>query len=518
MPLSFEGVMVNPRTDVEPACPGGNSDTNGDTSQNCARGSRACVYLSSSAGTALDHARSIAWVESIESACRTWRESGETPFPKLKVLSSLDWHGLDPRGLRYLYYIASLGDILDQNKARKFALWYDTYEIGIQATAKYDFVAYAQIVAAATRIGKLTKMASVMEDAVWYRSLALKGLQQALACFSKENADGVLAASISFMFNQPTPADLRRVLQGTTAVVDAMRPWAASSGVRALYELVYTDEAETQYPDHPEQQSTGSYCTEPATTSAPLVTVQSATAAVEFLLEQGLTAMNRLTVCIRHMKELATTARGLADMLRMAQAKHLNGQKYDPFWLVHPFCGMTSREAISFSDIRGSKPFILLFLAHLYSAVVVVSMLYPELDTAGFVTVRLYSLDALRRHFEPIATVECDTCGEAHRCQELMAFPWNVLQTYRKWRVDRRSLSPRSSPSPAPERWEESSLNMTFDAKGIATIDKATHKGPTAGRELQRTHQSWLREYADSSKHVPGDASHHSFMDQLSTM
>ncbi|KIY02243.1 uncharacterized protein Z520_02381 [Fonsecaea multimorphosa CBS 102226] len=418
----------------------------------------------------------------------------------LKVLSSLDWHGLDPRGLRYLYYIASLGNILDQNNSQQFALWYDTYEVGIQATAKYDFVAYAQIVAAASRIGKLTKMASVMEDAVWYRSLALKGLQQALACFSRENADGVLAASISLMFNQQTPADLRRVMQGTQAVVEAMRPWAASSGVRLLYERIDPDTQDSQSPTLEQQGS--SYCPKP-TISAPLVTVQSAKAAVEFLLEQGLTAMNRLVTCFRNKKELCTTVRGLADMLRMAQAKHSNGQKYDPFWLVHPFCGMTSREAISFSDISGSKPLILVFLAHLYSALVVVSMLYPELDTAGFVTIRLHSLDALTRHFEPIATIACETCGEAHSCQELLAFPWNILQTYRKWQMDRRTLAPETRP-PAPEGWKENSLDIPADAEGNHT-NQDSREGFTVAKGLQNAR---ILEYANPGKHAPREALH----------
>ncbi|OAL39818.1 hypothetical protein AYO20_00730 [Fonsecaea nubica] len=464
MPLFFGGAMANPKTDARPVYPGG--------------GSRACVYPNSS-GTALDYARSIAWVDSIETACQTWRENGDTPIPMLKILSSLDWHGLDPRGLRYLYYIASLGNVLDQNDARQFALWYDTYELGIQATAKYDFVAYAQIVAAADRIGKLTRMASVMEDAVWYRSLALKGLQQALASFSRENADGVLAASISLMFNQPTPTDWRRVMQGTAAVAEAMRPWAAFSGIRRMWEHIHPDVQDSQCAAL-QDGNTSSYPSEPSTSSAPMVTVQSSTAAVAFLLEQGLTAMNRLVTCIRHMKELSTTVRGLADMLRMAQEHHLTGQKYDPFWLAHPFCGMTNRESISFADISRSKPFVLVFLAHLYSALVVLSMLYPELDIAGFATVRLHSLDALIRHFEPIATIHCDACRGAHSCKELLAFPGNVLQAYRKWQIDRRmssSSSPRTRYS-ATERLKESSFDLSANAGEVRATNYPCEEAP----------------------------------------
>jgi len=65
---------------------------------------------------------------------------------------------------------------------------------GLQIAAKIDYVAYAQIVSAANRLGKVTKIASIIEDAARYKILALKGLRQALASFSKDNADGILAA------------------------------------------------------------------------------------------------------------------------------------------------------------------------------------------------------------------------------------------------------------------------------------------------------------------------------------
>lgn len=47
----------------------------------------------------------------------------------LMVPSSLDWHGLDARGLRYFYFIASLGDILDRNNTREFCLWWTLYDM-----------------------------------------------------------------------------------------------------------------------------------------------------------------------------------------------------------------------------------------------------------------------------------------------------------------------------------------------------------------------------------------------------
>jgi hypothetical protein len=302
--------------------------------------------------------------------------------------------------------------------------------------AKIDYVAYAQIVVAANRLGRVTKLASVMEDAEHYKVLALKGLRRALASFSKDNADGVLAASISLMYQQQNPADWQRITQGTAAVIQAMRPWATDSAHWPVLKHIYHGEEEQAYNVVKQEQS--HQVSKNSKTTPVLVTVQSVAGAVDFLLEQGVTAMNRLATCTKDRKELTTTARGLADMLRLARARHSAGQRHDPFWLAHPFCEMTNRESISFKEINGSKPMVLIVLAHMYSALVVLAMLYPELDGAGFIAIRLYSLNALAQHFRHIATIDCGACGEAHTSEELLAFPWNAAQAYRQWDMNRR--------------------------------------------------------------------------------
>ncbi len=466
----FEEVTASPRTAAKHASPGGLSvikagqdgESSGDSpgtltlmnirSQKCSRSCRECVYASPPAEEASDHATAIAWIESIDSVCRAWRDAGEIPFPQLMVPSSLDWHGLDARGLRYFYFLASVGDVLEKNNTRKFCLWWKAYDVcatpcpysehvqlmqtrGLQIAAQVDYVAYAQIVVAADRLGKTTKLASVMEDAEHYKVLALKGLRQALASFSRENSDGVLAASISLMFQQQTPADWQRVTQGTAAVIKSMRPWIRTSAHWPILKHICQVE---KSPEAVMKQEDTSFYDE---RSPSLVTVHSITAAVEFLLEQGITALNRLAACTRNRKELSTTVRSLADMLRLAQEKHLTGQKHDPFWLAHPFCDLNNRESIAYAEIDNSNPFVLVVLAHMYSALVVLAMLYPELDSAGIIAIRVYSLDALARHFHDVVNIDCEVCHERHGTKELLAFPWNALRAYRQWQVDQQTCT-----------------------------------------------------------------------------
>jgi len=53
----------------------------------------------------------------------------------------------------------------------------------------------------AQRLALLTKSSEAMEDAARYQYLALRGLNQAIISFSRDNADAVLCSSICFQYN-----------------------------------------------------------------------------------------------------------------------------------------------------------------------------------------------------------------------------------------------------------------------------------------------------------------------------
>lgn len=65
-----------------------------------------------------------------------------------------------------------------------------------QLATHYDFVAHTLAAAAAQRLAVTTKSYEASQDANHYRKLALYGLYRAMGCFSKDNADAVLAASL----------------------------------------------------------------------------------------------------------------------------------------------------------------------------------------------------------------------------------------------------------------------------------------------------------------------------------
>jgi len=62
--------------------------------------------------------------------------------------------------------------------------------------ATYGFVMHAILALSATHIAWLTDCPLVSQLAYEHRGIALKGLQEAIGSFSRENSDAVLAASL----------------------------------------------------------------------------------------------------------------------------------------------------------------------------------------------------------------------------------------------------------------------------------------------------------------------------------
>lgn len=67
----------------------------------------------------------------------------------------------------------------------------------------HGFVMHGLLAWAATHVSHITGHSVLMQEAYYHRELALKGLQKAVASFSKENSDAVLASSIIMAWQAP---------------------------------------------------------------------------------------------------------------------------------------------------------------------------------------------------------------------------------------------------------------------------------------------------------------------------
>ena len=66
----------------------------------------------------------------------------------------------------------------------------------MRLASAYEFVLHAMLAFSATHLAWVTKCVMTNNIAYQHRGIALKGLQQAIGQFSRDNSDAVLAASI----------------------------------------------------------------------------------------------------------------------------------------------------------------------------------------------------------------------------------------------------------------------------------------------------------------------------------
>ena len=107
------------------------------------------------------------------------------------------------RDQRLLYLVSTVLNVrLVQSQVFYWLRLRADFSSFLQIAAKVDFAAYAMIVISANHLASITKSVVMLEDALYYQSLAFKGLRNALNSFSKNNSDSVLAASILLLFQQ----------------------------------------------------------------------------------------------------------------------------------------------------------------------------------------------------------------------------------------------------------------------------------------------------------------------------
>lgn len=72
----------------------------------------------------------------------------------------------------------------------------------LQLAVNYEFVGHAAVALSAGRLAAATRSASACEDATLSHATALRGMREALASISPDNADAILGASILLLNQQ----------------------------------------------------------------------------------------------------------------------------------------------------------------------------------------------------------------------------------------------------------------------------------------------------------------------------
>lgn len=179
-----------------------------------------CQYHRPHIAEASDALEPLWWPTHIEQSCMQWKETGNPPFPTLKIAPSLGWHTMPLAELRYLYQTALAVSVLDISGTSDMCLLLGEFRTHVsllgllsftliklyrmfQLATTFSFVAHMLAAASAERLAIRAKSQEASVDAYRYHTLALSGLRQAMQSFSRSNADAILVTALGCSYQMP---------------------------------------------------------------------------------------------------------------------------------------------------------------------------------------------------------------------------------------------------------------------------------------------------------------------------
>lgn len=151
------------------------------------------------------------------------------------------------------------------------------------------------------------------------------------------------------------------------------------------------------------------------------------------LFDEGINAMNRLTICFKHNQSIAAVTRQLRDALTIAHERcQTDITAKEQYRLIYPFTAwFTKNSAASFIDLSNRDPLLFLFLAHMYAVVVTLAVALPEIDYPFFASMRLKGILAIYNQMERGSWFACAACHAFHSFDQMMYFPLRTVEVYR---------------------------------------------------------------------------------------
>jgi hypothetical protein len=70
-------------------------------------------------------APNLLWTPEIDAVIELWRQTGEFPFPELRVYPQPQWRAYPKTDLRLIHHLSSISNEMFRNRTSKFTIWTD---------------------------------------------------------------------------------------------------------------------------------------------------------------------------------------------------------------------------------------------------------------------------------------------------------------------------------------------------------------------------------------------------------
>ncbi|KAL4809273.1 hypothetical protein BDV18DRAFT_77895 [Aspergillus unguis] len=158
----------------------------------------------------------------IETEIKNWHQTKLSPFPELMHFPRNCWSKLSRTDLRLIHHIIGLSIDLNRRALGGCTIWAQKLPFFLSIAISNDFVMSSILTFSAAHLAWITRNQETRQLALHHQGVAIQGLQKAISSFSRENSEGILAASILLSWQASEWLSWASLQQGMTSVLDSM--------------------------------------------------------------------------------------------------------------------------------------------------------------------------------------------------------------------------------------------------------------------------------------------------------
>ncbi|KAF1947426.1 hypothetical protein EJ02DRAFT_333941 [Clathrospora elynae] len=408
--------------------------------RNCTKHQVRCDYMDNPTAMMPESPQSsqqpnLLWTPEIEATIELWRQTGEFPFPELRVYPQPQWRALTTIDLRLVHHLSSISNEMFRNRTSRSTLWSDMMPKFLSIAASHPFVMHSILAFSASHLAWISQSNETRTLAFHHASIALKGLHDGITNFTKMISDAVLASSLLLAWQATDWRGWASLVTGTKTVIQSMQPWR--------HESLFADYIAEHSP------MPNRHFMNPISTP---ITQEARTEQLSTLTDIQASLQRLQPYLVRNDQETkwVDQLKGYLDRLRESNQPQTPEEQFNQLYALRKWLFWVP---ISLLAAKRGDVNVLVVLAHFYATALALEPMFPDVASVLVADLSLRPLEEIVQLVQGFQDTRYDS--RIQTMSYLVQFPIDMVSSYktqREWsRQHMSAISPVQQPAYALE-------------------------------------------------------------------
>ncbi|RYN44252.1 hypothetical protein AA0112_g192 [Alternaria arborescens] len=416
--------------------------------RNCTKHQVRCDYMDSPTAMMPESPQSpqqpnLLWTPEIEATIELWRQTGEFPFPELRVYPQPQWRALTTVDLRLVHHLSSISNEMFRNRTSKSTLWTDMMPKFLSIAATHPFVMHSILAFSASHLAWISQSTETRNLAFHHASLALKGLHDGITNFTRHNSDAVLAASLLLAWQATDWRGWASLVTGTKTVIQSMQPWR--------HESLFADYIAEHTP-----MPNRHFMNPISTPISPEARREHMNALVD--IHASLQRLQPYLVRNEQESKWVDQLKGYLDRLRSSSQPQSPEEQFNQLYALRKWLFWVP---ISLLAAKRGDVNVLVVLAHFYATALALEPMFPDVASVFVADLSLRPLEEINNLVQGFQDPRYDS--RLQTMSYLVQFPIDMVSSYKTRREWSRQQMSSISPMQQQSAYALESINLDLE-------------------------------------------------------